>query len=144
VGVLRFGFPHSTRRLASAAASKSTEELSMEASGVDTAALLTLAGVGVVVANQWGASFTANDLLLRGACAFQGVSVLPSGFSLWCALLLEIVTSHSTLLHAGFASKARSMPVSEVVRQCHLCAVPTAVFIDRCVFTMFLSGCRCA
>ena len=62
-------FPVSVRRLAASTASKSSEDLSMEASSFSTAALLTLAGVGLIVLNQWGSSFTANDFLLRGVAS---------------------------------------------------------------------------
>ncbi len=54
------------RRTASAAGTKSPEDLAVDASPTDTAALLSLAGVAVVAVNQWGSSFAAHDTLLRG------------------------------------------------------------------------------
>ncbi len=55
----------SSRRVARQSSQRSSDELSLE-SASSTAALLSLAGVGTIVVNQWATSCTANDALLRG------------------------------------------------------------------------------
>ena len=87
----------------------------MEACAADTAALLSLAGVGVVALNQWGTSFTANDLLLRGTGRVDGGDNAlrwPMGRWWQCALMSLMFG----LCLAGIAAKAKPSSIAEAVR----------------------------